>query len=184
MPQDSPLPEEAASPLYPILNEINRAARTGTPFLAVSMCVALPDICVSLASPNGRNDHDGKGSDNYKAWCKQHLSGPEFSWLTPDDFYSMLCGVLHNGRFGDMKHSVARVIFLPPSDAGNTFVNCQLNDAYFYSVVEFCAAFTMAVHKWFEANRSDPNVRKNLPRLMQYREGGFPPYMMGTTVLA
>ena len=38
------------SPLYPLLNEINKAATSGMPFLAVAMTVALPDICVSLAS--------------------------------------------------------------------------------------------------------------------------------------
>jgi hypothetical protein len=41
------------SPLHPLLDEINKAAVNGLPFLAVAMTVALPDICVSLASVNG-----------------------------------------------------------------------------------------------------------------------------------
>ena len=167
----------APSPLYALLNEINKAAAGGMPFLAVSMTVALPDICVSLSSVDGRSD-----GDRYKAWCKNNLNKSYFSFVTPDDFYSMRCGILHNGRFGDLKHTVARVIFALPG--GNTFINNKLNDAYFYGAVEFCKNFTRAVYEWFEANRSDAIVQANLPHLMQYRVGGFPPYVGGATVLA
>jgi len=93
------------SPLYPLLNEINKAVAFGLPLLAIVMTVALPDICVSLASANGRTT-----KELYKEWCKNNL-GPAFGYVTPDDLWSMRCGVLHNGRFGDLQHSVARVIF-------------------------------------------------------------------------
>jgi hypothetical protein len=45
---------EQGSPLYPLLNEINKAAAGGLPLLAVAMTIALPDICASLISVNGR----------------------------------------------------------------------------------------------------------------------------------
>jgi hypothetical protein len=166
------------SPLYPLLNEINRAAKGGLPFLAVAMTVALPDICVSLVSNDGRSN-----GDRYKAWCKDNL-GQEFSFVTGDDLYSMRCGVLHNGRFGDLKHNVARVIFALPDANANVFINCQMNDAYFYSVVEFCRNFTQAVYNWCEKNKENANLKANIPRLMQYRQGGLAPYVVGATVLA
>ena len=164
------------SPLYSLLNEINRAAASGLPLLAVSMTVALPDICVSLASSDGRTDRE-----RYKKWCADNL-GPEFGYLTPEDLWSMRCGVLHNGRFGDLKHNVQRVIFALPGQP--TWQNGSLGDAYFYSAVEFCKNFTDAVFDWFEKNRADPTIQANIPRLMQYRQGGFPPYVRGMTVLA
>jgi hypothetical protein len=164
------------SPLYALLNEINRAATIGMPFLAVAMTAALPDICVSLISDDGRSTGEG-----YKQWCQDNL-GSEFSFLTGDDLYSMRCGVLHNGRFGDLKHNVARVVFALPGTL--TRVNCRADDAYIYSVADFCRNFTVAVYKWMEANRGNANVRANLPRLMQYRNGGMPPYIVGPTVLA
>jgi hypothetical protein len=166
------------SPLYPLLNEINAAVTHGAPFLAIAMTVALPDICVSLISPDGRSD-----GDRYKAWCKDNL-GSKFDVLTGADLWSMRCGVLHNGRFGDLKHNVGRVIFALP-DQGSSYVNCQLNDAYFYSAVDFCRNFTAAVHIWFEKNKDNETVKSNLPRLMQYRVGGMKGYVEGeTTVLA
>lgn len=166
------------SPLYPLLNEINKAAASGLPFLAVAMTVALPDICASLESEDGRTK-----SERYKAWCDSNLPKEQFSFVTSDDLWSMRCGVLHNGRFGDLKNSVARVIFALPN-SGASFVNCQMNDAYVYSVVDFCKNVTNAVYHWFEANRGNATVEANIPRLMQYRAGGLAPYILGPTVLA
>jgi len=168
---------ETESPLYPLLKEINTAAANGLPFLAVAMAVALPDICASLASADGQTT--GK---RYKRWCAENLAGGEFSFVTPADLYSMRCGVLHNGRFGDLKHNVERVIFALPGKG--TYVNCKSGDAYFYSVVDFCRNFTNAAYRWMEANKSNATIQANLPRLMQYRVGGLPPHVVGATVLA
>ncbi len=168
--------EQKESPLYPLLNEINKAAEGDTPFLAVAMTIALPDICVSLVSEDGRST-----GERYKAWCEDNL-GDDFSYLTGEDLWSMRCGVLHNGRFGDLKHNVGRVIFVLPGKFG--FVNCVLEDAYFYSVVEFCNNFTFAVYQWFEKNRENEILQANLPRMMRIRPKGLSPYIRGYPVLA
>lgn len=147
--------------------------------MAVAMAVALPDMCVSLSSANGNST-----GALYKKWCEENL-GPEFDYLTPDDLWSIRCGVLHNGRFGDRhkKSDVGRIIFIPP---GSPFVmtNCVVNDAYIYSVTSFCQNFTKAVFNWFEKHRDDPNVVSNMPKFMQYRENGMAPYVVGAVVLA
>lgn len=162
---------ENKSPLYPLLNEINKAAASGLPLLAIAMTTALPDICVSLISEG----------DRYQAWCETSL-GSEFGFVTGKDLWSIRCGVLHNGRFGDLKHSIGRIIFAPPGP--NTFTNSRLNDAYFFRVVDFCKNFTTAVYRWFENNRKNATLQANLPRLMRYRQGGLSPYIRGLTVLA
>ena len=170
---------EGHTALCPLLNEIMKAANGGMPFIAIAMAVALPDICASLASEHGRTS-----PDKYRKWCADNLG--DLAFVTPDDLYSMRCGVLHNGRFGDLKHNVARVIFALPAVNGqaDVFVDCQMRDAYFYSVVEFCKKITTTVHSWMHANKDDANIQKNLPSLMQYRVNGFPPYIVGATVLA
>lgn len=94
----------------------------------------------------------------------------------------MRCGVVHNGRFGDLAHNVERVIFVP-AGTGATMVNCLMNDAYIYSVPNFCRSFTDAVYVWFEKNRENENVQSNISRVMQYRDG-FSPYITGIRVLA
>jgi len=149
------------SPLYALLNQINQAATGGLHLLAISMAVALPDICASLISENGRTS-----PDRYKEWCRTNLG---FTYLTSEDLYSMRCGVLHNG---------------PPMGNGGTVQDCRSNDAYLFSVVEFCQTVTTAVYNWFEANRNDPHVQANIDRLMQYRAGGLAPHVLGPTVIA
>lgn len=143
--------------------------------LAISMAVALPDICCSLVSDDGRTT-----ADRYRGWCAENLKG--LSIVTPDDLYSMRCGVLHNGRFGDMKHSVARIIFVPPG--GLSISNGQINDAFFFSVDRFCRAITDAVHQWMLRHSENPNVKANVLRMMQYHPGGLAPYAVMPLVIA
>jgi hypothetical protein len=163
-------------PLYTLLNEINRAASGGMPLLAISMTVALPDLCCSLVSADGRST-----GELYRAWCDENL-GPKFSYVTGDDLWSMRCGVLHSGRFGDLKHNVERIVFALPG--GPLIVtNCIMNKAYIYNVDEFCMNFTNAVFNWHEKNREDPVLRANAQRMMQYRRD-FPPYVRNIDVLA
>ncbi len=166
------------SPLFHLLSQINRAAENGFDLVAVSMAVALPDICVSLMSDDGLSD-----GVRYKGWCSENLNNEFFSYVTADDLYSIRCGVLHNGRFGDLKHNVSRVIFVPASIPGS-FSNMKADDAYIYSTVEFCRQVNRAVVAWYEANHQHPNIVANIDRLMQYRPGGVPPYIVGGTVVA
>jgi hypothetical protein len=162
------------SPLDVILNEIDRALEQKFYYLAVSTVLTLPDLCVSLLS--GRSS-----GPLYKNWCKENL-GPEFDYLTGDDLYSFRCGVIHNGRFGDLKHSVGRVLFVFPF-RGNQFVNCMIDDAYFYSVEDFCRNFISYVRKWYDQHKDNPELQANLNRMVQYRPEGLAPYSIGAPLL-
>lgn len=156
---------ELRAPLFTILTQINIAADNGLDLLAISMAVAMPDICVSLISDDGRSD-----GAKYKDWCAANLK-EDFTFVTGDDLWSMRCGVLHNGRFGGLKHNVARVVFLPKNPQV-TLSNCRADDAYLYSVDSFCLSMNRAVVAWYEANHQHPNVVTNMERIMQYRSDG------------
>lgn len=168
--------EPRPSPLYPLLNQINQAATGGLHLVAIGMAVALPALCASLAQEDGRSQ--GK---EYKDWCAANL-GPEFGFVSPDDLYSMRCGVLHQGRYGDLQHSVARVIYTLPGMT--SFTNCKMNDAYVYGVVEFCKNMCEAAYRWYEGCRDDPIVKANSARMMRYYPEGLAPYIVGMPVLA
>jgi hypothetical protein len=165
------------SPLYPLLNQINLAAQNGLHLIAIGMASALPTICASLAAEDGR-----AGGKEYKEWCKANLTSAKFSFVTPDDLYSIRCGVLHQGRFGDLQHNVSRVVFAPPS--GNLIANCRVDDVYIYGVVEFCQNLCDAALGWYEANKADPIIIANTKRMMQYYPQGLPPYIEGIPVIA
>lgn len=170
-------PLDKDSPLHQLLNQINAAAAQGMHLVAIGMAVALPAICASLAMENGR-----AGGKEYKDWCAANLTGPEFSYLTPEDLYSIRCGLLHQGTYGGLKHTVDRVIFTPPG--GTSITNCRVNGAYMYGVVEFCNNMCEAASRWYEANRSNPIVAANSKRMMQYYPKGLQPYLLGSMVIA
>lgn len=171
------LPNSEPSPLSALLDQINVAANGGLHLIAIAVASALPTICASLAAKDGR-----AGGKEYKDWCVANLTGPEFGFVTAEDLYSIRCGVLHQGRFGDLQHNVARVIFTPPGEA--SFTNCKFNDAYIYSVVEFCKNLCDAAFNWYEANKNDPIVASNSSRMMQYYPQGLAPYIVGIPVIA
>jgi hypothetical protein len=164
------------TPLDYLLSEVERAIQGKFYFLALTMVLALPEVCVSLASTDGRSN-----GERYKDWCKANLTSG-FDFVSGEDLFSMRCGVLHNGRFGDLKHNVARVIFALPGNV--TFVNCKMNDAYVYSVADFCANFIAAVRRWYAAHAYDPTVIVNLPRMMTLYPDGLSPYIKGAPILA
>lgn len=172
-------PTPNKSPLYYLLNEINAAAKGGLPLLAVSMAVALPDICASLMSVDGRTN-----SRRYKEWCTNNLDWSKFSFVTPDDLYSMRCGVLHNGKISDLKNNISRIIFTLPNVNGGLISNNKLNDACIYDTVVFCQNFTQSVFNWFEAEGGNDTIQTNLTNMMQYRENGVDPYIVGLKVIA
>lgn len=165
-------------PLYAILNEIVFAAKNGLDLIAISMAVALPDICSSLISEDGRTN-----KKKYKDWCTENLSNDFFSYITAEDMYSIRCGVLHQGRYGDLKHNISRIIFLP-GNSGQIFIDCKISDAYIYSTQEFCSKICLAAYEWHKKNKNNINILNNSYRLMQYRIGGFEKYIKGLTVIA
>lgn len=174
------LPDVSTSlhPLHQLLDQIIRTAEGGLHLVAIGMAVSLPHLCASLGMEDGRAQ--GK---QYKDWCADNLNGPEFAFVTPEDLYSFRCGVLHQGRFGDLQHKVSRIIFVPPNSTFGV-VNCRIGDAYFYGVVEFCRNMCAASAKWYEANKDDPVVVANSKRMMGYHPDGFAPYTKGFPVIA
>jgi hypothetical protein len=164
-------------PFYQLLNEINLASSRGLPLIAIAGAVALPDICVSLVSDDGRSTPDG-----YRAWCEENLSGDPFSFITADDLYSMRCGILHNGRLAGLKHNVSRLIFTFP-ESGLAVINGKLNGAYYYSVTNFCYNITASAADWFERNKESQNLQKNLDNLMQFRMN-LPGHVVGIPIIA
>lgn len=59
-----------------------------------------------------------------------------------------------------------------------------MNDAYVYSVDEFCRNFMKAVRRWYETHKDDETFKANLDRMVQYRPDGMAPYIKGMRLLA
>ncbi len=170
------LAEFHRTPLDILTEQIVQSAELGFDLLAIGMASALPDICSSLSSEDGRSD-----SRKYKIWCEKYLIESYFKFITPEDLYSIRCGLLHQGRFVGLRHTVERVIFVPKGPV--SMVNCQVNGAYIYGTVEFCTNICRASQKWYDESRGDTSVINNIQHMMDYYQSGISPYIKGIRVV-
>lgn len=165
------------NPLASIVGEIRKAFDAGLYYVGVALTLTLPDLCVTLESGEGRARQAG-----YQKFYQKYLAD-RLLYLSADDFYSFRCGVLHNGKFGGLKHEVKRVVFVAPYD-GNAWVSIRVGDVYMYSMMEFCEAVIDATDRWYADSKDNPNVAANAERLVKFRPNGMRPFGVGIPLIA
>ena len=164
--------------LSSLLGEIKGAVDAGFYLMPVILAAALPDICAAFESSDGQTNKK-LYKEWYNAWASDILTN-----FTAEDCYSFRCGVVHQGRLGDMKSSFNRAIFPLPTPQQNTFMNCIINDAYFCGVEQSCDSMITATTRWYEEKGSEQDVANNLTRMMQIYPAGLTPYAVGIPLLA
>lgn len=168
------------SPLETVLGEIESALAARLYYAALAVALTLPEICESLAHPNGSLKRESYV--RYKEWYRAYMAGrvPE---LTDEDCYSLRCGVLHQGRLGRTGMDYARIIFTS-RDHGAFMHRNILNDALNLDVATFCRDMISGARAWYDEHKDDEKVIEHLPLLFRWRPGGMAPYIVGLPVLA
>jgi len=163
-----------------ILDEIKEACRLRLYYLAIMLCLALPDICAALESSNGETSEK-----KYRAWVQQWLSHKYGEYFTPQDMYRLRCGVLHQGRMGHPGLHYGRVAFATQGLFHQNFLPSPKNPEILnLSAGWFCKDVVESVEAWYEAKKNDPTVCGNLSRLVHFRPNGLHPYLEGFLALA
>lgn len=160
-----------------LTNEIKEALRHRLLYAALILTLTLPDACAALESPNGQTSHDA-----YTAWWKTWLKGEYDNHLTADEVYLLRCAAAHQGRFQHPGLKFDRVVFTLRPNGNffhkNTFrsgVQVILNlDLGF-----FCQDVVQAAEAWFAQKKTDPQVKANLVKLVQFYPNGILPYLEG-----
>jgi hypothetical protein len=177
------MPEQ--NPLEPILQEIENALSLKLGYLALTVALTIPSICGALEHPSGEDD-----SGRYRKWYKRYV-GSKFKNLTPADCWSLRNGVVHQGRFGTDSQKYDRVVFVPPNDnnfrmTGNPIVKFERQGGpptcILIEIRDFCEAMTAGARNWFETARHDPNVQRNMDRIVKPRERLDPTFDMGPVI--
>lgn len=190
-------------PLTSTLNEIQKALEAKLFYCAIAVSLSIPDICASLMNdpdPEKLWTNRKKQHENYKKWFDIYLAD-KFSHFTAEDCYSIRCGVLHQGQFGRPDDNYDRIVFLGPQDnpsagrigfLGDIIINI-VDETNFGEItgkvlnieaIWFCEQIIDAARRWARAMSNDPFVRANLPKLVHYRKGGLPPYIVGQPIIA
>lgn len=92
-------PSQNATPLETYILDLRRALRVGSPFSAIALALALPDICGSIEYP----DVEGVGR-RYTDWCD---TWAQILPIRGAECYALRCAYLHNGS-GSFRGSSAK----------------------------------------------------------------------------
>jgi hypothetical protein len=166
-----------------ILGEIERALSARLYYLAIAVSLTLPEVCAALESDTG---HNRSSSEAFKKWYNHYLAHI-YTNLTDADAYSLRCGTIHQGKFGRPGMQYDRVVFtFPEAIFRNHNGLMQWPDISYLSLDAeyFCRDYIAAARQWFRDKQADPNVQKNLPRLVRLRLDGLPPRIVGLPVIA
>jgi hypothetical protein len=169
-------------PLETMLQDIERALNASLHYLALVMALTMPGICAALEEPSGSTS--GRDSKAYMDWYSTNI-GTLYPNLTGVDCYSLRCGVVHQGRFGDPnKMQYGRVLFTVPNVSRNVFHNNILNDALNLDTEIFCRDMMNSVRNWYCNRPSNSVVHRNIDMMVRLRPEGLAPYMVGIPLIA
>jgi len=163
------------------VREIERALDNQLYYLAIIVCLMMPDVCAALEAENGRS------SENlYKAWYLKHAKA-QAGGVEPDECYSLRCGGAHQGRMEIKKGFAQRAIFTIRSSKykvdGITMKSGD-QSAYVFDAERWCRRWIAAVRVWQETVKDNPTVKRNSQNMLQLRPDGLAPFMVGQPIIA
>jgi hypothetical protein len=178
--------EPEPSPLEMIFNEIDAALNARLYYAAIAVSLSIPDICAALECDQTDRKAFKRGNrKRYIAWFKANL-GNQFFQFTAEDCYSLRCGVLHQGAFGDPDARYDRPVFkLPNQGTVHEFISDHGGEtALVMETVIFCHQLIEGARRWLTKKADDPNVAANLPNVVRLRPRGLAPHIVGLPVIA
>jgi hypothetical protein len=167
-------PSSNASPLEIYLLDVRRAVRVGSAFSAISLALALPDICGSVEFPE-----EDRVWRRYVDWCDAWARG--LLSLESQDCYALRCAYLHNGtgsfsgssaeyskifnevHFTSGKSGGVWVHRAVPSPRGGLKATMRAQVPY----DDFCHSMTGAAMGWWMKRKDDERVSKAVNDLMR-----------------
>lgn len=161
------------------LEQIEAACDSGSFYLALFCCLALPDICGAISSSNGR----ATGA-KYTKWFDDFVSPMYGGNLKGATCYKFRCIALHQGRAEDPGLGYQRILFLAPSERNSFLHNNVLNDALNVDLSQFCMDVIHGVRKWMQVESGSSNYQRNMAAFLRKHAGGLPPYIVGMDVYA
>lgn len=163
-----------------LLDQIEKSCKIGHFYLTLFCCLALPDICGAISSPDGI----AKG-ERYKNWFDTYIAPAYEGNFDGSNCYAFRCSALHQGRAEHKNLGYTRIIFLVPSQTNPSCMhNNVMNDALNLDVAEFCQDIVGAVRTWMHCEASNPDFQRNMASFLKRHIGGLPPYIIGADVFS
>jgi hypothetical protein len=158
-----------------MLNEIRRTFQGGFYYAAIMAALALPDMCANLLLLETAK---GTQKARYIKWYNDNVA-KNIDILSGEDCWSLRCGVVHNGQFGNKDKKFDRVFFMIPPNhrMGNQILynNVNIGGVQYGIMIGlnggfFVAKMCLAAQLWFAANKDERNVVTNIHKLVRKQE--------------
>src|SRR5262245_48997499 len=161
-----------------LLGSVRSAVREKNWYAALSVALALPDICAKLEDPSQNGSQK-----RYVAWFDRNLGdryqrlvgGEPHTFLTGEDCYALRCAYLHQGDF-EIAGQRARAVldsFVFVSTSPGTVVHLnQASTRLQLQVDIFCEEICAAVEAWMSGVGGTPDVRTRVAALPQVTPWG------------
>ncbi len=175
-----------------LLREIETCLAHGQKFAAITLSLLVPEICANLSRVSSRES--GESKKKYIKWFDQYAKS-NFNLLDGTMCYQLRCGLVHAGAIEDRAGASKKTMFLnsPKIRIRDAMVKIYLPGtslsfkntptAYAIDLQNFCEAMVKSAKKWLAENVSDETVQTNIPKLLQLRPNGMPPYIIGAEVI-
>lgn len=154
-------------------------------YLALAGALTVPDIAGAIDAAGGRAT-----GPRYIAWFDQWASaafppagvpGHNAPTLTGQRCYWFRCGLLHQGLTEQPDPGVERILFIEAG--GNVFHNNIFNQVLNLDVRLFCTSITAAARAWMATSQGTEPYDTNMARVIKRHLGGWPPIVVGATVI-
>lgn len=161
-----------------LIQAVRMAASIQNHYAALSLALALPDICGKLENPTWRSTR------RYTEWFRANMQprythpiGPSHGvhvFLSAEDCYALRCAYLHEGDMDiteqHVRQTLERFHFVLPSVSGNVYHFVQHDNAMAIEPGRFCEEICQAVEVWLSRAINDPVIGPRihaLPKLLQ-----------------
>lgn len=166
-----------------LLVELKAVAGAGFYSVALFTSLAIPDICASLES------EDGKATGaRYKAWFDKWVAS-KYPPMRDGDVaisgsvcYAYRCGLLHQGKAMHKDLGYSRVLFLTPGPL--TLHNSILLDALAVDIPSFVNDISTGVREWLKSVRGTEPFDAHYKNFMKRHRGGLAPYVVGVDLIS
>jgi len=161
-----------------ILTQIEKGLHNGHYMLALYATLALPDICASLESEDGKTC-----GPKYKAWFDKWVAPKIGGGFSGTQCWGYRCGVLHQGMASNRNLGYERIVFVEPRNYGRIPHMNIVNGALNVDVGVFCQNIVDGVREWMNEAKNTENFKRNIPNLMTRHSEGLRPYIWGVPVI-
>lgn len=158
--------------ISPMISDVEQCLNNKTYYAALTLALALPDICSTLEYPEIINNSKMR----YKRWLEKYFFDIHNDYknvMKSGDVYALRCAYLHNGSDSLENHSAREILnkfrFIHAPENWFVHLNSLINNGVNtlqLDVSEFCNEILDAVNSFLYLNKENESINKEAEKMI------------------